>query len=108
MPPAAGSSSTRRPHWSIVLFASVAIALFFLGFVAGRLMGREEEVAEGPETWRQAVVEYMSLYTSETFAAVPTDPAIQATNLNAVGAKIGAALTPDRVALPGLSFKLAP
>jgi anti-sigma factor RsiW len=103
--PARRAASAMTPA-RLAVAAGVAIALFFLGFAAGRQAGREE-VAENRETWHQAVVEYMSLYTSETFAAVPTDPAIQAANLNAVGVKIGATLTPERIAVPDLPFKLA-
>jgi anti-sigma factor RsiW len=89
----------------LAIAAGLAIALFVVGFALGRLTGTE--VAESRENWHQAVVEYMSLYTAETFAGVPTDPAVQAANLNAVGPRIGVALTPERIAVPDLPFKLA-
>jgi anti-sigma factor RsiW len=90
----------------LAVAAGLAIALFLAGFAAGRLGGKEE-AEEDHENWHQAVAEYMSLYTADTFAGAPTDPAVQAAGLNAVSLKIGTALTPERVALPNLPFKLA-
>lgn len=55
------------------------------------------------EDWRMAVVEYMELYTSDTFALSDPDPSIQAKKLRAVGDKVGTALTTDSVAVPGAS-----
>jgi hypothetical protein len=48
----------------------------------------------------------MDLYTNDTFA-FDDDPSILAKKLNAIGDKLGTALTPDRVAIPGLRFKAA-
>jgi anti-sigma factor RsiW len=56
------------------------------------------------EDWRSAVVEYTNLYTNETFSSLKPDAALQVVELNAVGAKVGANLTPENVALPGLRF----
>ena len=56
------------------------------------------------EDWRTAVVEYMELYTNETFASLHPDAALQAMELSALGAKVGADLTPEKIALPGLRF----
>jgi anti-sigma factor RsiW len=59
------------------------------------------------EDWRAAVVEYMELYTNDTFALDGADPSVEAKKLNAVADKLGAILTPERVAIPGLRFKTA-
>jgi anti-sigma factor RsiW len=102
----AGTSARVMTPTRRVIASGFAIALFLAGFAAGRL-GGTQEAAENHENWHQAVAEYMSLYTADTFAGAPSDPAVQAASLNAVGLKIGTALTPERVAVPNLPFKLA-
>jgi anti-sigma factor RsiW len=59
------------------------------------------------EDWRGAVIEYMDLYTNDTFAFDDVDLSIQAKKLSFIGDKVGTALTTDRVAIPGLRFKTA-
>ena len=57
--------------------------------------------------WRTAVVEYTNLYTNETFSPLNPDASLEAIELSALGAKVGANLTPENVALPGLRFTVA-
>jgi anti-sigma factor RsiW len=59
------------------------------------------------DDWRTAIAEYTHLYTDETFAPFKPDAAMQATELSAVGAKVGANLTPENLTLPGLRFTTA-
>jgi anti-sigma factor RsiW len=59
------------------------------------------------EDWRAAVVDYMKLYTNDTFAFISPDRPVEAFELSAVGKKVGADLTPDNVKMPGLDFKIA-
>jgi hypothetical protein len=61
----------------------------------------------GREDWRSAVVEYTNLYTNETFSPLNPDAALETTELSAVGARVGANLTPQKVALPDLRFTVA-
>jgi anti-sigma factor RsiW len=100
-------SLLRRNRFGI----AAAVVLFCVGLAAGRyapswlipssqIAAREER----GEDWRQAVAEYMSLYTSDTFAGRTTS---QPDELAALGAKIGLALTPERIALANLQFKNA-
>jgi len=87
------------------LAAGVVIGIFAAGLVAwaawsfGLLGGRED--------WRTAVAEYAHLYTDDTFAPLKPDHALEAAQLSFVGAKVGADLTPESVALPGLRFTTA-
>jgi len=53
------------------------------------------------------VAEYADLYTSETFSPLHPDASLQAIELGALGAKVGANLTPENIALPGLRFTVA-
>jgi anti-sigma factor RsiW len=81
------------------------------GFVVGLLVaGAAAWFAfglPGNDNWREAVVDYMSLYTDETFAIQTPDPQTQALELSEVGKRVGADLTPENVKLPGLEFKVA-
>jgi anti-sigma factor RsiW len=92
------------------LAAAAAVVVFCAGVAIGRYgpswyAGSVESAApagDQDEDWRQAVAEYMTLYTPDTFA---TEPASQEKALAALGAKIGLSLTPERVALGNLQFK---
>ena len=53
------------------------------------------------------MAEYTNLYTNETFSPLNPDLPLQAVELSAVGARVGADLTPDNMALPGLRFTVA-
>ena len=88
--------------------AAAGILLFLAGMAADRLgpFGGPEPNEEA-ENWRQAVAEYLTLYSADTLAAVPDDPAYRAAELANVGEKLGVDLSPERVALPGLMLKRA-
>jgi anti-sigma factor RsiW len=60
-----------------------------------------------PTDWRSAVVQYTNLFTNETFSPLHPDPSLAAKELSAVGERVGANLTPESVALPGLRFTVA-
>jgi anti-sigma factor RsiW len=60
-----------------------------------------------PRDWRSAVEEYTNLYSNETFSPLHPDAALAALELSAVGARVGARLTPETIALPGLRFTVA-
>jgi anti-sigma factor RsiW len=62
---------------------------------------------EQSEDWRAAIVEYMELYTNETFAFDDSDPTSQEKNLRAIGAKLNVRLAPENLAIPGLRFRTA-
>jgi anti-sigma factor RsiW len=92
------------------LGVAAGIVLFCAGIVIGRYgpswSARSPEIAapagDHDGDWRQAVAEYMTLYTPDTFA---TEPTSQEEELAALGEKIGLALTPERVALANLQFR---
>jgi anti-sigma factor RsiW len=108
---AIGQSPARRsPMFRLSrLGAAAAIVLFGLGVAVGRLgpallapVGGEVTAGDQQEDWRQAVAEYMALYTSDTFDAA--GPAGEG-ELAAVGAKIGLTLNFDRIALNDVEFR---
>jgi anti-sigma factor RsiW len=59
------------------------------------------------QDWRTAVTNYTNMYSNETFSPLKPDAQLQAIELSALGARLGANLTPENVALPGLRFTTA-
>jgi len=59
------------------------------------------------QDWRTAVTDYTNMYSNETFSPLNPDAQLQAIELSALGARLGANLTPENVALPGLRFTTA-
>ncbi len=96
------------------LFSGIAFRELAAGVVIGLLAAGAAAWAAsafglfgGKEDWRTEVTEYTHLYTNETFSPLNPDAALQAAELSAIGAKVGANLTPQNVALPGLRFATA-
>jgi anti-sigma factor RsiW len=87
------------------LAAGIAIGLLAAGAVAW--VAASFGLLEEPDDWRSAVVQYTNLYTNETFSPLNPDAPLQAVELSALGARVGAKLTPENVALPGLRFTVA-
>jgi anti-sigma factor RsiW len=87
------------------LAAGVAIGLLAAG--AAAWIAASSGLLQKRENWRSAVVEYTNLYTNETFSPLQPDASLQAIELSALGAKVGANLTPENVALPDLRFTAA-
>jgi hypothetical protein len=101
----------RRPSGR---FAGIALRELAAGVVIGILAAGTAVWAAsafgllaGREDWRTAVVEYTNMYTNETFSPLNPDASLQAIELSALGAMVGANLTPENVALPGLRFTMA-
>jgi anti-sigma factor RsiW len=95
-------------------FSGVSLRDLAAGFVAGLLatgvaawFALSAAPSDDRDDWRSAVTEYMELYTNETFALRNPDQTIEALKLNVVAKRVGAALTPANVALPGLRFESA-
>ena len=94
-----GGIALRELAAGVVVGALAAGAAIWVASTFGLLDGRED--------WRTAIAEYTHLYTDETFSLLNPDAAQQAAELKAVGAMVGANLTPENVALPGLRFTSA-
>ncbi len=87
------------------LAAGIVVAFLAAGigaWAALRLVPQEEA-----EDWRTAVVEYVELYTNETFAFDDSDPSAQQKKLSAIGEKLNVYLAPETLMIPGLRFKTA-
>ena len=88
----------------VQLAASFAIATALSAALAAWLTFNVMNVRED---WVTAVVEYMQLYTPETFAGLTPDPKQEAAIVAKVGARLGVGVAPETLALPGLVFKTA-
>jgi anti-sigma factor RsiW len=95
-------------------FAGIALRELAAGVVVGLLVaGAAAWIAStfgllgGREDWRSAVADYTNMYSNETFTPLKPDARLQAIELSALGARLGANLTPENVALPGLRFTTA-
>ncbi len=113
------AASKRRPSFLVLrnrprlALLAAGIALFAAGVFADRFLPEWREIAgieaanDSEDEWRQAVAEYMSLYTPETIAGISDDASHRERELGAVGAKLGVSLPPSEVSLPGIALKRA-
>jgi anti-sigma factor RsiW len=106
------SAGIARPgRWPL---SAVGLRDLAAGFVVGLLaagvaawIALSSAPSDDRDDWRSAVTEYMELYTNETFALRNPDQTIEALKLEVVAKRVGAALTPASVTLPGLRFESA-
>jgi anti-sigma factor RsiW len=87
------------------LAAGVAIGLLAAGATAW--VAASFGLFKEQEDWRSAVAGYTEMYSNDTFTPLRPDAQQQAAELSALGAKLGANLTPENVALPDLRFTTA-
>ena len=94
--------------------SAAALVLLACGIVLGRFAPHwtaapQKSVAasEQNEDWRMAVVEYASLYTTETFTGEAPDRVTQTDELARLGSKLGLTLNPDRIALSDAQYRSA-
>jgi anti-sigma factor RsiW len=102
--PHAASGFPSRIPWG-ALAAGIAIGLLAAGAAVWAALSFVP--FRGNEDWRSAVAQYANLYTNETFSPLNPDASLTRTELSAVGARVGANLTPESVALPDLRFTVA-
>jgi hypothetical protein len=105
------------PRWGNLRAIAAGIMLFLAGLGADRWLSpwnghsgppsAVETEAESDDDWRRAVAEYLTLYTSETLAGIPTDANLQGRELAMVGEKLGLRLSQQRTELPDLSLRRA-
>jgi anti-sigma factor RsiW len=87
------------------LAAGVVIGFLVAGIAAWGVLRFAPQ--EEREDWRTAVVEYMELYTSETFAFDDSNLSSQERRLSAIGEKLNVRFAPETLAISGLRFRTA-
>ena len=100
----APSDAPPRPARSWRNLAAGLVVGLVLGAAAAAIGFR---LSEQEEDWRGAVVEYMQLYTRDTFAPLNLDPATAAALLKGVGDKVGVALTLENTTVKDLRYRVA-
>ncbi len=103
-PPAAAPGRRFRATALRGLAAGVVVGFLAAATAAWLAFGG---LTDRDDDWRSTVVEYMELYTHETFAFPGPDLPTQVRELARVGERVGAPLTPKTIAAPGLEFKAA-
>ena len=101
----ASPKAPRGPFWRSA--RAIAAGLGIVVFLAGFGLGRFAPHGARQEDWREAVAEYSSLYTRDTFANAQADEASRAAELNSLSTALGVALTPDKLKLDDLALKSA-
>ncbi len=96
-----------NPRVSTFARARLAASLAIAAALGAALAWFTFNLGKPPEDWVTAVVEYMQLYTPETFADVTPDPGQEAAIVATVGARLGLDVAPGDLAAPGLTFKTA-
>jgi len=105
-----------RSRWKVAAAVAAGIMLFSAGFAVDRLLpdlgsSSAPLVASNPEheedDWRQAVAEYLTLYSADTLASIPDDDAMRQRELGVLRDRLGINLSAESASIPGLSFKRA-
>jgi anti-sigma factor RsiW len=99
----------RRTRFGGIALRELAAGLVVGAIAAGAAIWAASTfgLLDGRENWRTAIAEYTHLYTNETFSPLNPDAAQQTAELKGVGAMVGANLTSENMALPGLRFTSA-
>lgn len=100
--PAASTPLSRRR------FIMAAAGFLLTGIAADRLfLGWQTSTPKVTTNWRGLVADYMALYTPQTLDHLPDDEASQRAQLQTVGQRLGLALAPAQLKLPGPALKRA-
>jgi anti-sigma factor RsiW len=107
IPKAEASSIVPRLFLGTVRAVAAGIVIGFLAAGIAAWTALWFSPQEEREDWRNAVVEYMELYTNETFAFDDFSLSSQDKKLSAIGEKLNVHLAPETLAISGLRLKTA-
>ncbi len=112
----AGERRSWKQAWTAAGAVAAAIMLFLAGLAADRIFPTFGSAFEDPsiiadqahdDDWRQAVAEYLTLYSADTIASIPDDSAMRDRELQVLRAKLAVDLSAHRLEVQDLSFKRA-
>jgi anti-sigma factor RsiW len=93
-----------RQLWRIAATVILAAAAFAGGMFADFLLRPDQRIQQ-TRGWREAVAQYVSLFSPATLEGMPVERTAQAENLSRISVALGLNLTVEKVAVPSLSFK---
>lgn len=93
--------------WQMAAAASIALTMFGAGIVTGVIFKPEQTVTvDATRNWMEAVAQYVSLFSEQTLAGMPADPAAREAGLRRVSTALGIDVSRDKLAgLPALDFR---
>jgi anti-sigma factor RsiW len=96
-----------RPIWQMAAAASIAVTMFGVGIVTGVVLKPESTVTvDAQRSWMEAVAQYVSLFSEQTLAGMPADPAAREAGLRRVSTALGLDISREKLAsLPALDFR---
>jgi anti-sigma factor RsiW len=96
-----------RPIWQMAAAASIALTMFGVGIVMGVVLKPEPTVTvDATRSWMEAVAQYVSLFSEQTLAGMPADPAAREAGLRRVSTALGLDISREKLAsLPTLDFR---
>lgn len=103
-------ANDRGWRWSTAIAAAILLVVVGtgVGFSVARFGFPKVQVVHGPPAnWRAAVADYWGLYTDETLAAIPDDPARRERELAEISTRMSLDLAVADVALPDMQLKRA-
>ncbi|WP_414471287.1 anti-sigma factor family protein [Microvirga sp. M2] len=112
----AAAPQGRSRSWRAVAAVAAAILLFLAGFATNSLLGPRASLrdlvagssrTQDDDDWRQAVAEYLTLYSADTLANIPDDDAMRQREIDSLRARLAINLSARQADIPGLSFKRA-
>lgn len=105
-PDPAVRTPTRRGTLNAIA-AGCAGLLLGIGASGGYNALQDARGNAGPRRWRQAVADYMHLYTPTTFADLGDDPSMREAEFTRVSAALRLHITETTITLPGVTFRRA-
>lgn len=96
----------RRPVWQMAAAAAMLVLAFAGGMATDTLLapdhGKHQLAARG---WREAVAQYVSLFSRATLDGMPTDRVAQEEGLRRASAALGLNLAAEKIAAPSLAYR---
>jgi anti-sigma factor RsiW len=103
------SAGAFRPLWQMAAAASLALTMFGAGIITAVLYNPNTGIqapTDPTRNWMDAVASYVSLFSEQTLAGMPSDNASRRAGLERVSHALGVHLTHDKVAaIPSVDFK---
>jgi anti-sigma factor RsiW len=91
--------------WQMAAAASIALTMFGTGIVTGVIFAPDKTVTAS-RSWMEAVAQYVSLFSEQTLAGMPADPAARDEGLRRVSTALGLDISREKLAaLPTLDFQ---